>query len=248
MNAVEVNSLTFAYDSGPALLRDISFSIPEGEVFVIAGQSGCGKTTLCRILCGVIPNSIKGHISGEVMISDRNTSDYISPAQAGLSQTALRAGMVFQDADSQIICTTVEDEIAFGLENFCTPADEIRRRVDELLAEFGFEVLRYANPAALSDGMKRLLTIAAVLATAPPILILDEPLSGLDDDARQLVLSVIKQQKRHNRTVVIVEHDLKTFAFADKWLLLRDGTVGLFGAPADIMPLESELIDLGVWA
>ena len=242
MTAVEVKNLSFAYSNGNHLLRDISFSVSEGEVFVVAGESGSGKTTLCRILCGIIPHAVKGTISGKVIVQG------IDLSSESLPQIALRAGMVFQDADSQIICTTVEDEIAFGLENLCRPQDEILCRVDELLSEFGFEPLRYINPSRLSDGQKKMLTIAAVLAPAPPVLILDEPMSGLDGEGRDLVLRAIKEQRRQNRTVIIVEHDLKTAAFADTWLLLHGGTTVMSGAPADIMQDKETLIKLGVWA
>ena len=241
-NAVEVKNLTFAYSGMNPLLSGISFSVCEGEMLVIAGQSGSGKTTLCRILCGIIPHSVKGAIGGEVAVMG------ISPSSVSLPQNALNTGMVFQDPDSQIICTTVEDEIAFGLENFCIPPIEIRRRVDELLAEFGFESLRNANPELLSDGQKKLLTIAAVLATSPPILILDEPMSGLDPRGRSLVTAAIERQRRQGRTVIIIEHDLKTAACADRWLLLRDGAVAAFGAPSDIINDRGMLEELGVWA
>jgi len=242
VNAVEIKNLTFAYSSGKTVLRDISFDVPEGEVFVIAGPSGSGKTTLCRILCGVIPNAVKGSIKGQVSVLG------VDPTNAGLPQTALKAGMVFQDADSQIICTTVEDELAFGLENLCIPPEEIRRRVDELVVEFGFEGLCEVNPALLSGGQKKLLTIAAVLAPAPPVLIMDEPMSGLDADGIALVRAAIEAQRNKGRTVIIVEHDLKLVAFADKFLLLGDGVVAACGAPPDVLQNIDLLVDLGVWA
>ena len=242
MNAVEIKNLSFSYKGGRPLLRDISFSVSEGEIFVIAGPSGSGKTTLCRILCGIIPHAVKGALSGEITVMD------INPTSAGLPQTALRVGMVFQDADSQIICTTVEDELAFGLENLCKPPEEIRRRVDKLLAEFGFELLRHTNPARLSEGQKKLLMIAAALSTSPPILVLDEPMGGLDSDGRKLVLAVIEQQRAKGRTVVIVEHDLKTVTFADMWLLLHNGSVAAYGAPSSIVIDTEMLTELGVWA
>jgi len=241
MNAVEVKNLTFAYRGGDPILRDISFSVPEGEVFVIAGASGSGKTTLCHILSGVIPHAIKGSISGQVSVAD------IDPRTVGLPQTALRAGLVFQDSDSQIVCTTVEDELAFGLENLCMPPDDIRLRVDELLREFGFEELRLTNPSRLSGGMKKLLTIAAVLAPSPQILILDEPMSGLDPDSRALVRTAIEKQHDQGRTVIIVEHDLKLVTFANKWLLLSDGSVAACGPPSDILAQRDLLVGLGVF-
>jgi len=229
MSVIEINNLTFSYVDGDAVLRDISFSVSAGEVFVIAGLSGSGKTTLCRILCGVIPHAVKGVISGQITVMD------IDPRDAGLPQTALRAGLVFQDADSQIICTTVEDELAFGLENLCRPPDEIRHRVDELLAEFGLEGMRHTNPSSLSGGQKKLLTIAAVLAPAPPILVLDEPMSGLDGDGRALVRAAIERQRSQSRAVIIVEHDMNLVTFADRWLLLKNGEATVCSAPPDLM-------------
>ena len=217
MDVIKVENLTFAYGDGKKVLQDICFSVSAGESFVIAGPSGCGKTTLCRILCGIIPNAIKGELSGKITVMD------IDPREAGLAQTSLRAGMVFQDADSQIICTTVEDELAFGLENLCLPPEEIRQRVSRLLKEFGCEALRNTNPSQLSGGQKKLLTIAAALAPSPPILILDEPMSGLDEEGLRIVRTVIIDQCRQGRTVIIVEHDPELVGFADRRLILNDG-------------------------
>jgi len=240
--AVDVKNLSFAYNGGATLLRDISFSVTAGEVFVIAGLSGSGKTTLCRILCGVIPHAIKGDANGQIAVMD------IDPREAGLPQTALRAGMVFQDADSQIICTTVEDELAFGLENLCWKPEGIRNRVDELITEFGFEGMQHTNPAKLSGGQKKLLTIAAVLAPSPPVLILDEPMSGLDQDGRDLVRAAIETQRSNGRAVIIVEHDLSLVTFADRWLLLHDGGAAECGAPSDIMSNMDLLKEIGlIW-
>jgi len=229
MSAVEVKNLMFSYEDGKTVLRDISFSVSAGEVFVIAGLSGSGKTTLCRIICGIIPHAVKGCVEGRVTVMD------IEPPVAGLPQTALRAGMVFQDADSQIISTTIEDELAFGLENLCREPDEIRLRVDELIVEFGFDGMQNTNPAHLSGGQKKLLTIAAVLAPEPPILVLDEPLSGLDGEGCDLVRAAIERQRLQGRTVIIVEHDLKLVDFADRWLILKDGEAALCAAPAEVL-------------
>jgi len=214
MCAIEVNNLSFAYSDGRVVLSDISFSVCTGETFLIAGPSGSGKTTLCHILCGIIPHAIKGNLKGEITVID------INPAKADLPQTSLRIGMVFQDADSQLICTTVEDELAFGLENLCWSPEEIRSRVEELIEEFGFDTLRHVNPTRLSTGEKKLLTIAAVLAPSPPILVLDEPMRDLDSDGRKLVQTAIRKQQENGCTVIIAEHDLKKVPHADRWIQL----------------------------
>jgi len=238
MRAVEVKNLTFAYQNGKTVLRDISFCVAAGEIFVIAGLSGGGKTTLCQLLCGIIPHAVKGELSGEISLMG------MDPSRAGLPQASLKAGLVFQDADSQIICSTVEDELAFGLENLCVAPADIRRRVEELLREFGLVELREMNPALLSGGQKKLLTIAAVLAAAPPVLILDEPLSGLDSEGRALVRAAMVEQRRQGRAVIAVEHDLKLVTFADTWLLLDDGAVAACDAPATIMRQTNLLKEL----
>jgi energy-coupling factor transport system ATP-binding protein len=242
MSAVEVKNLTFFYPDREPVLHEITFEVSAGEALVIAGLSGSGKTTLCNILSGVIPHAIKGSISGHITVMD------IDPRTAGLPQTALRAGLVFQDADSQIISTTVEDELAFGLENLCIPPEEIRLRVDELLFEFGFTEMRLTNPVLLSGGQKKLLTIAAVLAPSPPVLLLDEPMSCLDSEGRTLVRTAIEQQRDKGRAIIIVEHDLNLVTFADKWLILKDGTVVTCGAPSDILSQQENLLrEAGVW-
>jgi len=242
MSAVVVEGLTFSYSGGDAVLRDISFTAEPREVLVIAGRSGCGKTTLCRILAGIIPHAVNGDAAGRIEVMD------IDPRTVGLPQTALRAGLVFQDADSQIIGAAVEDELAFSLENACLPRDEIRRRVDELAAEFGFSGSIHKNPAQLSGGQKKLLTIAAVLAAEPVVLILDEPLSCLDDAGRALVRNAVIKQRDSGRAVIIVEHDLDAVTFADKWLILDDGEVIAYGAPDDVMSRQESLLrEAGVW-
>ena len=239
MNVIEINNLKFSYSGGNTVLHDISFRVFSGEIFVIAGLSGSGKTTLCRILCGIIPRAIKGTLSGQVKVLD------IEPSETDLSQASLRIGMVFQDPDSQIISTAVEDELAFGLENLCRQPEKIQSRVDELLIDFGLRELRYANPAHLSGGQKKLLTIAAALAPSPPVLVLDEPMSGLDDEGRELVKNTILRLRRQGHTVMIVEHDLNPVAFANRWLLLHEGGIAACAAPSDILRDNNLLEKLG---
>ncbi|MCL1905799.1 MAG: energy-coupling factor ABC transporter ATP-binding protein [Clostridiales bacterium] len=238
MRAVEVKDLTFAYKGGKTVLADISFSVLKGEILVIAGLSGSGKTTLCHLLCGIIPHAAKGSISGSISLMGTD------PASVSLARASLLAGLVFQDADSQIICTTIEDELAFVLENLCWPPPKIAKRVGELLEDFGFKDKAGLDPNLLSGGQKKLLTIAAVLAPAPPVLILDEPFSGLDAQGRDIVRGAIEEQRRQHRAVIIVEHDLDLVMFADKWLLLDKGAVAAWDTPQRITEQKNLLKEL----
>ena len=240
MGALSVKNLSFAYGRKP-VLEGLSFDVRAGETLVVAGLSGSGKTTLCQILCGIIPNAVPGTISGRVMIGGDDITG------ASLALTATRAGLVFQDADSQIICTTVEDELAFGLENLCVETGEIRRRVDAMLRLFGLWEERLQNPSRLSGGQKRLVTIAGVLILEPQILILDEPMSALDTDGRSLVRQAIDDLHRQGATIIIVEHDLRSVTWADRWLVLQDGRIAALDTPRKLMAEPDRLRALGLW-
>lgn len=238
--ALRVDKLSLAYGKRQ-ILRELSFSVAEGELLVITGPSGCGKTSLCHILSGIIPNAIKGQLTGEVALAGQ--------ALAGLplARVATMAGLVFQDAGQQLICTTVEDELAFGLENLCLPAAQIRARVEQTLHDFGMEEWRLRNPARLSGGQQRLLAVAAVLILAPPVLILDEPYSGLDEAGRQLLQQAIAAQRAAGRTIIMVEHDLHLAQEADRWLILQQGRIALLDTPAALLARRAVLEELGIW-
>lgn len=217
MSAVEVRDLSFSYDGKRQILKKLNFDVRQGEALVLAGYSGCGKSTLCRCLCGIIPCCIKGELSGSVRVDGWNVS-------AGpLYENARRIGLVFQNPDDQIICSTVEDELAFGLENLCVEAGEIRRRVDGMLRRFHMEDMAGRDPARLSGGQKKLLTIASLLIMGPDTLILDEPMTGLDGDSRALVFGAIEELRQRGCTLIAVEHDLSLASYADRILYLREG-------------------------
>lgn len=240
MDAVTVEALHFSYEGGAELLRGISFSIEAGETVVIAGASGCGKTTLCRVLCGIIPNAVGGELSGEIRLFGE------SCIGTELSQMATRVGYLFQQSDDQIICSTVEDELAFGPENLCLPPDEIARRVDEMLHYFGLRELRLMNPERLSGGQKKLVALAAVLILEPEVIILDEPMAGLDTRSRVLVKDAIERLGDEGKTVVVVEHDLSLADYADRWLLLDKGSVAAEGKPLEFAGQAALLKRLGM--
>lgn len=239
MSAVTVKDLTFSYEDDRRILNGLSFSIEPGEIFVIAGLSGCGKTTLCHILNGIIPNSVKGKLGGSVEIFDKPVGT--------LSETARRVGLVFQNSDEQIISTTVEDELAFGPENLCMEPDEIRGRVDGMAERLGLAGMMEKDPSLLSGGQKKLLCIGSVLILEPDILILDEPLGNLDEAGRRLVHDTILSLRAEGRTVIMVEHDLSLAEFADRWMLLKDGKIAGIGSPASFLEDKTLLTELEMW-
>ncbi len=217
MSIIEVKDLSLAYEDGPTVLDGISFTAEEGEALVFAGLSGSGKTTLCSCLCGILPRSEPVAFSGSVTVD----GTYIPGTP--LYECAQHIAMVFQNPDDQLVCSAVEDELAFGLENLCVPPDEIRRRVDAMMAEFGLSGMAESDPAKLSGGQKKLVTIASTLILGPKVIVLDEPMTGLDADSRELVLRAVERLKERGCTVVAVEHDLSLASYADRILYLRDG-------------------------
>ncbi len=214
--AIEVKGLSFAYGERE-ILKDIHLTVQRGETLVLTGDSGCGKTTLCRILCGIIPHAVPGKVRGDVLLMGENI------AGKTLAECALKIGMVFQDADQQLICTTVEDELAFAPENLCVLAEEIRRQVDEMLRRFHMEEMRLSNPSRLSGGQKKLLTIAATLMLQPPILVLDEPMNALDAESRALVQQTVRQLQQEGTTLVMIEHDPALYPENARVVRLQEG-------------------------
>lgn len=210
--ALKVEDLTVAYADKPPTVKNVSFTVKDGTAVVLTGPSGCGKSTLCSALCGLIPEVIKGTVSGSIEVYGKST------AGKPVSELSQIIGMVFQNPDDQLICSTVEDEIAFAVENMCVEPEEIRRLVDEQLKYFKIEHLALRDPSRLSGGQKKLVTIASVLISGPEIIILDEPMTGLDAPSRQLVNETIHKLKESGRTLIVVEHWLDTVDYADEFI------------------------------
>ncbi|HHX14352.1 MAG TPA: ABC transporter ATP-binding protein [Clostridiales bacterium] len=227
MEAVRVENLHLSYVPGQPVLDGVNFEVECGETVVIAGLSGCGKSSLCHVLCGIIPQLIEGDVSGQMELDGENI------AGKSVAELALIVALVMQDSDNQLFCTTLEDELAFGLENRCVEPEEISHSIDMMLERTKLSRYRYSDPGQLSGGEKKRAALAAATMGEPSIVILDEPLSGLDEAGRQLVGEMLRELHEQQVTVLIVEHDLTavTARLADRWLILDQGRVVAHDTP-----------------
>jgi energy-coupling factor transport system ATP-binding protein len=196
-----IHELSFRYNSRkePAI-KDINLSINLGEVLLIAGSSGCGKTTLLRCINGLIPKVYRGDIEGQVLLSGQSVFEM---EMAEISQCV---GTILQDPERQILGTYVLNDVAFGLESLGMARDKILTRVDEILSEMGISYLRDRETFGTSGGEKQKIALAGVLAMKPKILLLDEPLASLDPASAQEALHIFRQLAHEGLSVVIVEH------------------------------------------
>ncbi len=196
-----VDNLSFRYrDRQGAAIHNISFETKPGEILLIAGASGCGKTTMIRAINGLIPRSYKGEMGGQILVFGEEVKDW------KLSQISQKIGTVLQDPERQILGTKVLNEVAFGLENLSMPRDEIFARVDEALNFLKISHLRDRETFNLSGGEKQKVALAGVLAMRPSILLLDEPLASLDPASAQDTLDAVRALADQGKTVLLVEH------------------------------------------
>jgi len=241
LKIIEVKDLGFKYAGTDFYaIRGVNLEIDEGEFVVLAGKSGCGKTTLLRCLNGLIPHFYEGEFEGRVLIDGIDTRE--CPPHI-LSQ---KAGMVFQNPDNQLFALSVEADIAFPLENLGLPREEIRDRVEWALKLLGIEELRKRSPFELSAGQKQKVAIASVLAMKPKILLLDEPTSSLDPvSAKNLIDAIIDLNRRHGLTILISEHRLThLIPHADKLAIMDRGRIIYFDDPRRI--LKEDVLIYGV--
>jgi biotin transport system ATP-binding protein len=218
---IEVSHLSHRFSDGSVGIDDISFQIVKGEFVVVAGHNGSGKTTLFRHLNGLLMPD-----AGDIKVDGISVS-------ADVLRSRQMVGLVFQDADSQIVGETVYDDVAFGPENLCLSPDEVNRRVTSALSAVGLEHLAGQRPHRLSGGEKRRLAIAGILAMEPQVLVLDEPFANLDYSGMLQVLSQIVHLHRAGKTIILSTHDLdKTMGHAGRLILMKNGSIvkdGLFG-------------------
>src|SRR6266508_3915033 len=221
-----VEDLSFRYrDRQGRAIQNISFDTKAGEILLIAGASGCGKTTLIRCINGLIPHSYKGELSGRVLVYNEDISGL------KLSQLSQKVGTVLQDPERQILGTKVINEVAFGLENLGMPREEIFERVDEALKFLRISELRNRETFNLSGGEKQKVALAGVLAMRPSILLLDEPLASLDPASAQDTLDTVRFLADQGMTVLMVEHRVEDVLRInpDRVMVMSEGELRYLG-------------------
>lgn len=220
MHCLQVENLSYSYFQGSKKdLEGITFKVDHGEALGIIGLNGSGKTTLCYCLCGIIPHYLNGNMEGRVLINGKDTREL------PLRDIAREVGIVLQDPNTQILMPTVEDELAFGLENYGVPREKIRERIYEMMDLTGIRELKDETPNCLSGGQKQLVALAAVLSLDPPIIIFDEALSMLDEAATERILAVMERLRRMGKTLIVVDHTLKGLRAVDKIFVLEAGRI-----------------------
>ena len=219
MKAIELINVSFRYEGYEnEILHNVNFSVDYGEVALLSGFSGEGKSTVLSLISGIIPNITPGETTGEVLI------DGESIKEKKLGEVCRKVGIVLQNADRQIIHSVVEDEIAFGCENFAFPREEIGRSIDRACSLMKLDSSWQTR--TLSGGQKQRLITACTLATKQKILILDEPLANLDRQGAELLMNTLKDLAKEGYAVLVVEHRLDmVLPYVDTVWNIRSGEI-----------------------
>lgn len=229
---IQIRSLTYTYPHAdkPAL-QDVTLTIEDGEAIGVIGPNGAGKSTFCYSLMGLVPHFFHGTIKGDIWLDGLNIPD------ASLPQMAQRVGLVFQDPSNQFSGAkmTVEEEIAFGLENLGVERAEMLNRIDWVIDLFGLEAIRKRDPYQLSGGQMQRVAIASVLAMKPKLLVLDEPTSQLDPVGTKDVFDAVDTLRAQGVSIVIVEHKTELLVeHCSRIAVLKDGALQAFDAPSKL--------------
>ncbi len=226
---IEFKNVNFKYGEDIAL-NNVNLKISEGESIAFLGLNGSGKTSLFRMINGLLmPND--GYVSVDGMRTDEEEK---------LWEIRKKVGMIFQNPESQIVGTTVEEDIAFGMENIGVPRVEMVKRVDEVLRFVDMESLKKTEPYHLSGGQKQLLCVASILAMKPKYVIMDEPTSMVDPIGRERILATMNDMNKMGKTLMFSTHILDEIVVSKRVVYLRNGEIVFDGKPMEIMKKVKE--------
>lgn len=232
MKALTIKNLTFGYDKNITILNDVSFSVDQGKYVSIMGHNGSGKSTLAKLLIGLLTPK-----SGEIEILGHFLN------KENIKKIRQQTSIVFQNPDNQFVGATVEDDLAFGLENKCVPSDQIKKIIIDYASKVGMKDYLEKEPSQLSGGQKQRVAIAGVLALNPSLLILDEATSMLDPKGKKEIRELILKMKIDNPelTIISITHDVEEAYLSDEIIVLNEGKVVKQGSPKEIFSNEEEI-------
>lgn len=239
---IQLDKVTYEYksyidDSIQKAVNNVSLDIRKGEFLCILGHNGSGKSTMAKMMNGLLMPS-----SGEVIVLGINTKD-----EEKIWDIRSKAGMVFQNPDNQIVATIVEEDVAFGPENLGVPTLEIRKRVDDALALVEMSDYKKHAPHLLSGGQKQRVAIAGILAMKPECIIFDEPTAMLDPNGRLEVMETIKKlNKEEGKTVILITHYMEETVEADRIVVMNQGEIALQGTPREVFVQVEKIKELGL--
>ncbi|NLB18926.1 MAG: energy-coupling factor transporter ATPase [Syntrophomonadaceae bacterium] len=234
---IEIKGVSFSYPDGKSVLKDINLQIKPGEFLVLLGRNASGKSTLTKLLNGLlVPND------GDVLVDGLNTRD-----QNSLLSIRQRVGLLFSNPDNQLVASIVEEDVAFGPENLGLPAVEIRERVLASLVAVGMEKYREESLHRLSGGQKQRAAIAGVLALKPRYMVLDEPTAMLDPQGRSEVLKTLININQSEQTaIILVTHFPEEAVWADRVVIVGDGRIAWSGTPQEALTDPVRLNSFGL--
>ena len=246
MSLIDIKNVTVTYDvtnenneiiDKKTILDDVTLSIDEGDFVCIIGKNGSGKSTLAKLMNGLILPT-KGEVEC-IGLNTKNTDNIIDIRK--------NIGMVFQNPDNQIVGTLVEEDVAFGLENIGIETDEMRDRVIKVLTKLNIYDLREMSPNKLSGGQKQKVSIAGVLAMKPKVIVLDEPTSMLDPNAREeLMIELRTLNNESGITIVLITHFIDEIFNANKVIVMNEGKIKLIDTPINVINNRKELLHYGI--
>ena len=234
---IDVKNLSFRYKESQEYydVKDITFHVKRGEWLSIVGHNGSGKSTTVRLIDGLLEAE-----SGEIVIDGQRLTE------ENVWNIRRQIGMVFQNPDNQFVGATVEDDVAFGLENQGLSRQEMKKRVEEALDLVGMLEFKKREPARLSGGQKQRVAIAGVVALRPAILILDEATSMLDPEGRRELIETVKGiRKDYDMTVISITHDLEEVAMSDLVLVMKKGEIESTSSPRELFS-RNDLDQIGL--